>query len=156
MKLTGRKDIAASASFVFSTLADFDSWERYARRRGIDVNRTDALAQPGAGTGWLVRFTFRGRSREAKINVVYIGPGREMKIGGQSLNIEGDCKFEVIEMAPKRCRLEVTLDTRPRSLGARLFLQSLRLAKGRVDRRFNSRLEALAGELESRHRRSGE
>lgn len=155
MKLTGRKDIAASAEFVFSALTDFDSWERFAMRRGVDVSRTDTRTSPGPGMSWLVRFAFRGKSREAKIELVQIGPGSNLKVRGQSTNLEGDCHIEVIEMAAKRCRLHLSLDTRARTLGARLFLQSLRLAKGRVDKRFNTRMEALAAELEARYRRSG-
>ena len=153
MKLIGRKDVEAPAAYVTAALTDFESWERFAMRRGIEVNRTDRLAQPGPGMAWLVNFTFRGRAREAGIQVVQMGPGNHLTMRGQSVNIEGECHIEVIEMAAQRCRLHVTLDTSPRTLGARLFLQSLRLAKSRVDRRFDGRIEALAKELESRYRR---
>jgi hypothetical protein len=150
MKLTGRKDVEAPADFVFATLTDFESWERFAMRRGMDVSRTDTLAKPGPGMGWLVIFEYRGKKREMRISMDQIGPGAQLKLRGQSPNVEGECQIEVVEMSTRRCRLHLTLDGRPRTLGARLFMQSLRLAKGRVDRRFDGRLEVLAQELESR------
>lgn len=153
MKLIGRKDVDAPAEFVNAALCDFESWERFAMRRGIEVSRTDRSLQPGPGTGWMVSFPYRGKTRESNLHLVQMGPGNHLKMRGQSVNIEGECHIEVIEMAAQRCRLHITLDTSARTLGARLFLQSLRLAKSRVDRRFDNRIEALARELEGRYRR---
>ena len=69
-----------------------------------------------------------------------------------SMAVEGHLTVELIEMASRRTRMHVTSEFRPLSLGARLFLQSLRLARGRVDRKYKARVAQFAAEVETRAR----
>ncbi|MBE0553342.1 MAG: SRPBCC family protein [Rhodobacteraceae bacterium] len=153
MKLTTRQDIEAPLAQVWATVADFEAWERAAMRRGVEVERSDALRAPAAGMGWKARFRYRGKERRIEIGLTRLEAPHhlDMKIG--SPVVEGDVVVELIEMAAKRTRMHITAELRPLSLGARLFLQSLRLARARIDRKFNSRAAQLAREIEARARR---
>lgn len=154
MKLTSRYDIEAPMAFVFRALTDFDSWERAAMRRGAEVGRTDKLRQPGVGMAWNVRFQYRGRDRRMDITLQDMSPETRLAMKGESPNIEGVVSIDLLDLAAKRTRLSVTVDVAPRTLGARLFLQSLRLARTKVDRRFAQRVAQLAADIEDRFRRS--
>ncbi len=57
---------------------------------------------------------------------------------------------ELLELGAKRTRMHSSIDITPRSLTARLFLQSLRLARTKLDRKFDQRIAQLA----ARHRAS--
>lgn len=153
MKLTTRQDIEAPLAQVWQTVADFEAWERAAMRRGVEVERTDALRAPAAGMGWKARFRYRGKERRIEINLTRLEAPHhlDMKVG--SPVVEGDVVVELIEMAARRTRMHISTELRPLSLGARLFLQSLRLARARIDRKFNSRAAQLAREIEARARR---
>ena len=63
MKVTAREDIEAPLDKVFTELCDFESIERQALRRGIEVRRTDTVAGLGEGMTWHARFRFRGKER---------------------------------------------------------------------------------------------
>ena len=65
MELTAHEDIEAPQDRVFAMMADFDTIERQAMRRGLDVTRTGD--GPGAGMAWDVAFQFRGKRRAAPI-----------------------------------------------------------------------------------------
>jgi hypothetical protein len=62
--------------------------------------------------------------------------------------------MEVIALSPRRSRLRVALTVRPKTLAARLFLNTLRLAKRRVQGRLDKRLGQLGARIEDRHGRS--
>jgi hypothetical protein len=68
---------------------------------------------------------------------------------GQSA--EGDADLSVMALGGRKSRLVAHADLRPRTLAARLLFQSLRLAKGRVQRRFDRMLARLGAEISLRY-----
>lgn len=153
MKLTTKQDIEAPVAFVYKVLTDFDGWERSAMRRGADVNRTDKLRQPGPGMTWIAKFFYRGKDRTVTVRVDAMDPPVHLAMAAFSPVVEGTCKLDLMEMAAKRTRLHIVLDIKPKSFGARLYFQSLKLAKARVERGLHKRTAGLAAEIEDRFRR---
>lgn len=150
MKLATKKDIEAPIAKVWEALSDYEAWERSAMRRGVDVERTDKLTKPGPGMSWMSRFSYRARERKADMKLTEMtGPGL-LAFMLTSDTVEVAAKVELIEMSARRTRMHLTSDVKPRSLGARLFLQSLRLARAKVDRKFDAKVGQLALELETR------
>lgn len=152
MKFVTKKDIEAPIDLVWAALSDFEGWERAAMRRGAEVARTDSLRSPGVGMAWQGRFLYRGKERKTDVKLTEMVTKSALGFTGQSSAIEADARVELIEMSIKRTRLHVTMEVKPRSLGARLFLQSLRLARAKVDRKFETRVAQLAEDLETRFR----
>ena len=150
MKLSGRTDIGAPVAFVFAALSDFESWERSAMRRGADVNRTDKLRVPGVGMTWQARFAWRGRERQLQVRLKKLEPQTAMALDFDGPSVEGTLNIELVELAAKRTRLLMQVEAKPRTLAARLFVQSMRLAKGRVQRRYDARLTSIARDIEAR------
>lgn len=152
MKFVARHDIEAPLEFVQRVLADFEGWERAAMRRGAEVSRTDKLRHDGPGMSWLTRFPYRGKERVINVQLSALDPAGHMAFAGASASVEGDVKIDLLEMAAKRTRLHVSVEVKPRTLGARLFLQSLRLARSRVDKGFDARMAMLAADINARYR----
>lgn len=155
MKLATKKDIEAPIAMVWASLSDHEAWERAAMRRGVDVSRTDALRSSGAGMSWHARFDYRGKSRKADLTLSEMSEPGLLGFTLVSDAIEIVSRVELIEMSAKRTRMHVTSEVKPRSLGARLFLQSLRLARAKVDRKFDARVGQLANDLEQRAKNAG-
>lgn len=150
MKLTAREDIEAPQDRVFAMMADFDSIERQAMRRGLDVTRTGD--GPGAGMAWDVTFRFRGKRREAAITLADYQPPERMVFDTVSGGLDVTLTLDVVALSPSRSRINVTTVMAARSLSARLLLQSMKLARGGMDKRFRKRVAELAGEMETRLR----
>lgn len=150
MKLATKKDIEAPIAQVWAALSDFEAWETAAMRRGVEVERTDKMPRPGIGMSWRSAFQFRGRSRKATVQVTDMQGPTVLGIGLGTDAVDVGSKVELIEMSARRTRIHVTAEVKPRSLGARLFLQSLRLARNKVDRKFDSKIGLMALELEVR------
>lgn len=152
MKLASKKDIEAPLSAVWAAIADHEAWERSAMRRGVEVERTDTQTRPGPGMAWVARFSFRGKARKASLTMTDMVEPSLLGFLLISDSIELVSRVELIEMSARRTRIHVATEIKPRSLGARLFLQSLRLARSKVDQKFDARVAQLALELETRAR----
>lgn len=154
MRLVAKKDVEAPAEFVFSQLTDFDAWERAAMRRGADVERSARPAQPGPGTTWQAQFDYRGKPRRLSVRLESLAEPGMMAMTADSEPAAVGIQVDVVDLAAKRTRIETKVEIRPKTLSARLFLQTLRLARARVDREFDKRIALLAVEIEERFRRS--
>ena len=73
---------------------------------------------------------------------------------GTGATIEGQAGIDLMALAARRTRLNITVDLQPRTIGARLILQSMRLAKARLNRRFAERVAQFCTEIETRYRKS--
>jgi hypothetical protein len=105
-----------------------------------------------AGLKWAARFAYRGRTRALDLELKQIEAPSLLRFVGLSQSIEGTASIELMEMGAKRTRMHVVFELTPRSLTARLFLQSMRLARNRIDRRFDQRMDQLAADIEARYR----
>ncbi len=152
MKVTSRHDIDAPAAFVFETLTDFDSWERSAMRRGADVVRTDRMTAVAAGLAWLVRFRFRGKERKLAVRLASIDAPARIGFAMEGALFDATSVIDLMELGPNRTRLVMVGEAKPKTLGARLMLQSLRLARARVQRQVDRRVAAIADEITDRYR----
>ena len=151
MHFSSRTDIEAPIEFVFETLSDFEGWERAALRRGADVSRIDKLKMPGPGMAWNGRFRFRGKPREIEIQLTEIERNARMAFAAASTMFQATIEAELVRLAANRTRLVAHLTVKPMTLGARLVLQSVKLAKGKAQHRLNKRMAQLAAELEQRY-----
>lgn len=154
MKFSAREDIAAPIEKVFASLCDFEGFERQAMRRGAEVQRVDPLTQPGVGMKWQVNFSMRGRKRDVEIELVRFDVPNEMLFDIRSSGIDGNFTLELLALSRSRTRMAVALDITPLNLSARLLVQSLKLAKNNLTKRFKLRVADYSKSLEDRLQRS--
>lgn len=145
-----REDISASIDAVFEQLSDFEGFERAAMRRGAEVARTDSLSVPGVGMGWRTGFDYRGKERKANIELTEYEAPERMRAIVHSTGVEIEVLVELVAMSRTRTRMNLSLDARPRTIPARLMIQSMKLARQTVLKRFRNRVSDYAAALEER------
>jgi uncharacterized protein YndB with AHSA1/START domain len=154
MKLTAKTDLEVPAAFVFAALNDHQAWEREAVRTGVDIERPPGTPDAGVGAEWRVRGHFRGKARKVQVRIIELTPDKEMTLSLDGPSIEGTTRFEVMVLSPRRSRVRLDMEIKPKTLAARLFINTLRLAKGRAQARFEKGLERIAGRVRERYARS--
>lgn len=150
MKFSNRVDVAAPAEFVFDQLSDFATFERMALRKGVALRRLDTLKSPGAGMSWDIGFKLRGRARQMIADVSRFERPEQIDCEGTSQGFHLSLTLALMELSKSRTRLTTGLEIRPRTLGARLLLQSAKLGRSNLDRRYDDRVRAFARMIESR------
>ena len=149
MKFSTRQDVDAPIEAVFEAACDFPRFERQARRRGVKVQRADQLPSPAPGMRWNVEFQYRKKLRSLRIELVELEPPVLLRLQAASAGISADFAAEVLALSPKRTRLKVGLEITPKSLQARLLIQSLKFAKANLDRRFAERVAKYGCDVEN-------
>ncbi len=153
MKFSSTEDIEAPIEKVFALVSDFETIERAALRRGAEVQRTDNMRNPAVGMSWTASFMARGRERQLDIRMTEYDPPDNMRFHSVAQGLETDLKVELLALSRGRTRLSVDLDLKPRSISARLLVQSLKLARTNLNKKFHLRMADYARELEERARR---
>lgn len=154
MDISTREDIEAPIAFVFADLSDFAGFEKTALRRGAEVARTDTLAAPGPGMQWRATFPFRGKPRRMVLTLEDYTPPSRMRFSIEANNLTGELMVDLVELSRRQTRMSVKVKLKPLSLTARVFVQSLRLAKMRVTDRMHSRVALHAADIAERYRQS--
>ena len=154
MQVTGTEDIAAPIAHVFASITAFDALERQALRRGIDVRRRFKGQAPEIGEGWMARFQFRGKEREAFVLLEEYDAPQSLRFSGASGGLDTDTQIELVPLSPNKTRVNVVLKLSPKTLSARLLVQSLKLARSNINQRFKKRLAGYARDIEDRAAKS--
>ncbi|MGR3493556.1 MAG: SRPBCC family protein [Shimia sp.] len=150
MQLNSSQEIAVPASVVFDAITDFEAFERRAESRMTDVQRSDSLTAPGVGMRWSFTFTFRGTARAAQVEITeYIEPTTLQAVittGGLRVTADAD----IVTLGPERSRLNLTVNMASSGIAGKLLLQSLKLARGKIEERVDTALARFARDLEKR------
>ncbi|MGY3438657.1 MULTISPECIES: SRPBCC family protein [unclassified Marinovum] len=155
MEFTSKEDIEAPIEQVFAALSDVDAMERQALRRGATVRRITSTNGATEGMQWTAGFKFRGREMQAEIELCRYAPPEALVFQGKAGGLETELDVDLTALSPSRTRMSVTARLAPKTLSSRLVVQSLKLAKGRVTRKFAVRVAQFAKTLEERARKLG-
>lgn len=150
MNFETKEDIECPIAFVFAQAADFGGFERQALRRGADVRKRDRLEQYGLGSAWNIIFKFHNKDRELKADISSWDPPNAYAVTYATSGIDGLFTIDLVALSRSRTRLSVSISLEPKTFGARLLVQSLKLTRGSLQRRFELRVADFAGDITER------
>jgi len=151
MNFTTKEDIEAPLENAFALFSDFDQFERSALRRGAQVRRTDSLKRRGVGMTWDASFKFRGKARKIAAELIAYDPCDSYQIDVQSSDITAIATLELMSLSKSRTRATLSVTLKPKSLSGRLMIQTMRLGKSRLDKRFRIKAADFARVVERQH-----
>ncbi|MGH1576555.1 SRPBCC family protein [Planktotalea sp.] len=148
MKFSSNEDIEAPIKDAFALFTDFDQFERSALRRSADVRRIDTLGQNGVGMAWNTQFKLRGKERKIDAEMVEYCEPENFCLQLQSEEVTALAHVELMPLSKGRTRASVSVELKPISLAGRLLVQSLRLGKARLDKKFKKKAGDFVRNLE--------
>ena len=154
MKLKVAEDVDAPIGFVFAHMSSFTQFETEIRGRGADLTRVGNWTEAGLGVRWRGSVQVRGKMRKIEAEVAEWVPDdtivTETTVGGM------DARYQMtfIALSPEVTRVATELDLKPRTLTARLIIQTMKLARGRVLQRMTATLARQSNEIEGAWRQS--
>ena len=140
MKFQAKEDIDRSIDEVFEKLSDFENFERIALQRGVSVSRKFKTEMPKNGDEWECTFRFRRKNRDARIILSEISPSEALHFSGESQAIDVTFKVDLIALSKTRTRIMLDAVMSPKTLAARLFVQSMKLTRSKFNKRFAMRI----------------
>lgn len=155
MQFSTKEDIEAPIDAVYAMVSNVQRFERSAFRRGADLRRVKGDGCLHVGAAWHAQFTMRGKHRELDIEMTDCEPPNAMAFSGISQGIDATLTLDLIALSPRRTRMAIIVNMTPKTISARLFLQSLKLAKATLTKRYKLRIAEYARTLEQRYRQGG-
>ncbi|MEM7723377.1 MAG: SRPBCC family protein [Pseudomonadota bacterium] len=153
MKFKTSEDIDAPLDVVWAEFTTFDTLEHEARGRGAEITRLGNWTEPAAGVEWRGSVTVRGKRRAISSRIARFEPNDvcvvESRIGGMRSHYE----ISFIALSKTVTRVAVVLDLSADTLTARLILQTMKLARGRVLQRLQGVLARQGNAAEAVYRR---
>lgn len=147
MKFSTRQDTDLPAEGLFRAVSNFTNIERLLVRRGATVRRIDTLSEVGLGLRWQIGFDWRGRKREVDLVVSEYAPPEVLGFVGDSEQFAVTIRMTVVALTRAKSRLIFETDVQPKGMKARLLLQTAKLAKAQLDRKFAQRVEDFVARL---------
>ena len=148
MKFSSREDIEAPIGTVYDTVTDFDRFERQLLRRGVEIARDESLEPTDIGAKWQAKFAWRGRSHLVDAEMIAVEPDTGYSIESRSGGVICLGVVDLVALSTTRTRLFASLDLRPTTLSSRLFIQSMKLAKSTLNKKFKARVAEFASRIE--------
>ena len=152
MKFVAVEDIAAPIDTVWARVSDIDRFESRLGGRVSDLSRSpEGPAVPG--TRWTGRAEVMGKSRKVEVTLAQMTVPTLLvaTAGTEGMAVTLTAALEAL--GPSRTRLTVTTEAAARSLAARLMLQSVKLARQSLAKRYKSRVADFASMVEAQRRR---
>ena len=141
MKFSTRIDTDLPAERLFEVVGNFDALERMVIGRGATVARIDPSNEPGIDMGWNIGFDWRGKARQLRLAVTRFDRPEQMMMAGHSDALDLTVVATVVALSRVKSRLIFETEVRPRNMKARLMLQTAKLGKAQLDRRYQRRIE---------------
>lgn len=153
MKFKVSEDVDAPQAMVWARFTNFSGFEEDARGRGATVIRVGNWTEAAEGAEWRGEVTIRGKVRAIAAKISRLTPEDicliESRIGGM------DCQYEMsfVPLTPQVTRVALVLELSADTLTARLLLQTLKLARGRVLQRLQGMIARQGNAVEAAYRR---
>lgn len=154
MKFKVSEDVDAPADLTWARFTDFSGIEAEALGRGAELARVGNWTDPTAGCGWRGSAKIRGRVRPVSAEITSLSGPEACVITTTVGGMEAVYEMTFLELRPNMTRVQVVLDLSANTLSARLALQTLKLARGRVMQRLQGLLARQGNLAEDDYRRS--
>lgn len=152
MQFFAHEDVEAPVDFVFAEVSNFPALERAALRRGVDVQRTDNMSQTDIGMTWAASYELRRTKMSMALELTRFEPPNALVIEGDSATLGGLITLDVLALSRMRTRISLKVDVHARTLPARLFLQSFKLARVHPGVTFKRKAASFAAGIEERYK----
>lgn len=145
MKFSTRKDVEMTAHALFEALGDFDRLERILRRNRAEVTALDPSVE--GAKAWDIGFDWRGRRRTARFALTRHDPDEALRLNGSSESFDIVLDLTIVALTRARSRVVCEANLRPRTMKARLLVQTAKLSKGALDSRFAQGTDRLVEQM---------
>ena len=147
MKFSTRIDTDKSATELFDLISDFSRSERALVARGAQIRRIDPSQDPGTGLGWTIDFNWRGQRRTVRLDVTRFDRPSHITLDGHSDQFDLSISMTVVALSRVKSRLLFETEVRARNMRARLLLQTAKLGKTQLDRKYDQRIADFVAHL---------
>ena len=100
---------------------------------------------------WASVFNVRGKNRKIEAELIGYEPCDGYEVELQSNDVTAYATLELMSLSKSRTRASFAIELKPKSLSGRLMVQTMRLGKSRLEKRFRKRAVDFALTIERQY-----
>lgn len=137
MKFSTRLDADVPAQVFYDHVCDFGRAQRLLSRSNVVMRRLSPAEASGVGICWYIDFRWQRRDRRLRLDVTDYDRPERLSLRGGSDQFQIAIDMVVVALARNRSRLLFDFNVKPLNMRARLLIQTARLGRARLQRRFD-------------------
>jgi hypothetical protein len=154
MKFENIEDLDIPIEAAFEMLSEFTFFERMAMRRGVEVSSRDSEPASGLGAAWDLKLPWRGKTVDMEVDVNRFQKPEILGFHAVAPAIDVQLDIELVALSNHKTRLMMKTDISAKTLTGRLLLQSMKLTRGKIEKRMSGRIAEQSRNLEERYRKT--
>ncbi len=148
MELTYKTIINVPQAFAFEKATDFARFEREGFGKLSPFEPRSEIKAPGIGARWRTSSEFQGRPRRFSLELFKLDGPEAMVLGNKSEKYDIEAHFLFKEIGEEETEFTFHLDAKAQSITAKLILQTIQLARGRIEKSMQTEFEKMALNME--------
>ena len=135
--------------FAFERATDFALFEEKGFGKLDPFERRSDIIAPEIGARWRTAAEFQGRPRRFSIQLLEMDPSEWLVLGNKSEKYDVEARFRFTETGDAQTTFSFHLVAKARSITAKLILQTIQLARGRIEKSMQADFEEMAKKMEA-------
>jgi len=154
MELSYNCTINVPQAFAFTRATDFEKFELEGFGNLGRFEPVSEIRAPEIGARWRTSSEFQGRPRRFSLELFELEPNQKLVLGNKSEKYDIEAHFGFDEISAEETGFSFRLDAKAQSITARLILQTIQLARGRIEKSMQTDFENMARRMETAYAES--
>ena len=145
-------DINVPQQFAFERATDFALFEAEGFGKLDKFERRSELRAPEIGVRWRTAAEFQGRPRRFSLQLLALEPAELLVLGNKSEKYDVEARFRFTQVNDTQTTFAFHLVAKAQSITAKLILQTIQLARGRIEKSMQADFGEMAQKMEAAYR----
>ncbi len=149
MELSYTCTIYVPQAFAYARATDFARFEAEGFGNLAPFEPSNKIRAPKIGARWKTSAEFQGRPRRFSLELFELTPSEKLVLGNKSEKYDIEAHFDFIEKGPEETEFCFHLIAKANSITARLILQTIQLARARIEKNMQVDFDAMGERMEA-------
>jgi len=155
MELTYQRIINVPPSYAFACATDFGRFETEGFGNLAPFEPRNDIRAPEIGARWRTAAEFQGRPRRFSLQLLELVEPNRLVMGNKSEKYDVEAQMTFNDAGDGTTAFSFTLKAKARSITAKLILQTIQLARGRIVSSMQADFDQMAERMEAAYQAQG-
>lgn len=149
MEISYQSIIKVPQAFAFARATDFERFESEGFGNLAAFEPRSEIRAPKIGARWRTAAEFQGRPRRFSLQLLQLEEPGKMVLGNKSEKYDIEAHFDFVEAGVEETEFHFRLDAKANSITAKLILQTIQLARSRIEKSMEDDFTKMGQQMEA-------
>ena len=149
MKFNYKSTIKVPVEFAYAKATDFEKFESEGFGNMSKFDPVGDVKAPKIGARWKVQSEFQGRQRKFALELRELLKNEAVILGNGSDKFDVEARFRFKKIDDQNTDFEFEIDSSAKTITGRLIMQTMQLARSRIEKKLTVDFDAMRDRMES-------